>query len=603
MAELRTRLHPLWPSGAALGGLAATFLAERLLGDAGTPAMVSAVLGLGLVLIAAGARGVLLARAPHPRRAVARLLFVATAGLVLALALLAGADAVEPASRRGSLGLAGLGWLTLLASLLPLLAVEASTWGVARNPGYEDRRVRSATGRALGFALLLGALFFGNFLASEHPVKGDWAQASAVRPSEATLTIARGLTEPVEILLFYPRASEVAESLRRYFDVLVAANPRLSVERIDHALAFERAEQAKVRDNGTIALVQGSASETIRVPDQPRSARSALRRLDRSVLGALMKLGLSGRVAYYTTGHGERPMKERDGEDARPPMSLLRRQLSSWQFEPRPLGLAQGLADAVPEDAGLVLILDPQEDFLPAEEEALIRAFEDHEARILLLLEDEPRGLDRLLARMGLALGPGPLANDRAFAPLTRTKADHGAIWSNRFSSHPSVSTMTRDERLAVVFRGPTALESPTSTLAGVQPRLVLDAVDGTYVDENRNFDFDSGETTESFGLAAAVTRTATSGPRVESRAFVMGDADVLADELLPLNRPNLYLLADVVRWLQLDDAPVAPTVEEKDVKIVHKSDEDALLFYGSTFGVPALVLVAGAFATRRRRR
>jgi hypothetical protein len=41
---------------------------------------------------------------------------------------------------------------------------------------------------------------------------------------------------------------------------------------------------------------------------------------------------------------------------------------------------------------------------------------------------------------------------------------------------------------------------------------------------------------------------------------------------------------------------------DDEDVKIVHRKDEDLAVFYGTTFGIPGLVLLLG-FIVRRRRR
>ncbi|MEM7677614.1 MAG: hypothetical protein AAF449_16585, partial [Myxococcota bacterium] len=59
----------------------------------------------------------------------------------------------------------------------------------------------------------------------------------------------------------------------------------------------------------------------------------------------------------------------------------------------------------------------------------------------------------------------------------------------------------------------------------------------------------------------------------------------------------------DVISWLQREAEVIVPTNSETDVKIVHKGTEDSMIFYGTTLAVPVLILIIGAFATRRRRR
>ena len=87
-----------------------------------------------------------------------------------------------------------------------------------------------------------------------------------------------------------------------------------------------------------------------------------------------------------------------------------------------------------------------------------------------------------------------------------------------------------------------------------------------------------------------------------EGRVFVLADVDAFSDDLLQVSQGNSYLLRDIVLWLQAKDEPVVPTVADADKKIEHRREDDAYLFYGTTFGVPALVIFMGWLATRRRR-
>jgi hypothetical protein len=98
------------------------------------------------------------------------------------------------------------------------------------------------------------------------------------------------------------------------------------------------------------------------------------------------------------------------------------------------------------------------------------------------------------------------------------------------------------------------------------------------------------------------VVRTSTAGAEDETRVFVLSDVDVLTDKYVKF-QGNPYLVGDIVYWLRDVKEPVLPTVSESDVRIVHKRDEDALWFYSTTLGVPALVLLAGLVISGRRRR
>lgn len=450
-------------------------------------------------------------------------------------------------------------------------------------------------------------LAFGNLLAARHDLKWELSSGSQAALSKETARAARELTKAVKIVAFYPRANEVGDRVMRYLDALAALNPQITVERRDHALATELAAKAGVTENGWLAIFHESAKERVRVGEKARSARSALRRLDRNVLKATLTVTMRKRVAYVTTGHGERPLRRPDEEDARSPLTVLRSQLEAWQFDVRPLGVGDGLAEAVPEDASVILVLGPEKPFLDAEI-ASLKAAMARGARLLVALEAERAeagALDPLLEQLGLSFDPTLLAHPRAHAPLTRTRSDRSLIWSNRYASHPAVKTMSRDERLATVFSrtGALAKRDGGPTLPGAKLDVILNAVEGTFADADGDLEKDPGEAEGTFPLAAALTRTSSAGKERETRVFVLADVDVLADELAKLVQGNLLLFRDAIYWLQVDQEPIVPTVDDKDVRIVHKAEDDAILFYGTTFGAPLLVLGVGGLATRRRRR
>lgn len=613
------RLHAVWPSWAVLAGLVFVFFGERAFAFSSPARLTLDLLATVCLLSALAYRAKELLSATEATRLVRRALIASTAGVVLSLALYALiplALSGDDASSRAKSVVWALWPTFLVISAFPLAALELAVSAVAFNAAYETDRVLGALRRGLGLALLLAALFFLNLLAARHDLKWELSAGNRASPSVATKRAVDELTKDVTAILFFPRANEVGDAVERYVEQLTARNPRLTYQRVDQALASELAGKTRVTDNGWLALMHEGTSERIRIGETPQSAKVTLRRLDREVLEALLKVTVRKRVAYLTTGHGERAHLRKDEEDPRAPVTLIKKQLETWQFQVKPFGVAEGSTQEIPEDASVVMILGPEKPFLPAEVEVLSAALEKG-ARLLLALDPEAdtSSLDPLLTRIGIRLDRAPLANAASHAPLSRTKADRAFIWSNRYSSHPSVTTMTRNSRLATVFGSPGSLErleantAATGTAAATgtplpQAKLdvVLTAIDNTFRDVDRDLEKDAGEADSNYPLAAAMTRTSTLGPKGETRVFVLPDADVFADELIKLVQGNLLLFRDVVYWLQVDEEPIVPTVSEKDVRIVHKSDEDTALFYGTTFAAPLLVLGVGYLATRRRK-
>lgn len=603
----RNRIHALWPTVAALGAILVLFAGERIFGGDPTLRKVLAALAGVAVLAAIGMRAKEMSAADEDKKPVARTLFLTTLGVGLGLAVyalipLALSDDASKTAR-------AIAWVVapilVISSALPLAAVELAVYSVAFIERYELRRVRAALERGLALGLFLSAVFVGNYLMDRHDVKWDLSYGQKARLSPQTATAVRDLTEPVKVTLFYAKANEVAEALEPYFESVRAASPQITVTRVDQALSADLAKQAGVNENGYVVVTRDKTHEKIRIGEKMSSARSSLRKFDTSFLGALLKVSREKKTAYFTVGHQERSPTP-DAKDLRPPLKILKQLLETNQYTVKNLGISEGLGQEIPNDAAVIFIVGPEKPFSPAEVDSLKKSL-DHGARLFIALEGEREGdsLTELLDELGLKFDKTILGNERAFGVLTRTEADRAIIYSGRYSSHESVTTMTRNAKLATVFNKTGSLSKSEKAPDRTKTEIVLTAIDDTFADVNGNYRFDPDEKKQAFGLAAAVTRTSTSGKKSdETRVFVTADADVFADQLLPTQGDgNLRLLGDIIYWLRAVEEPVVPAVSEADVQIVHKKDEDALVFYSTTLGVPVLVLALGLVVTRRRRR
>lgn len=605
------RIHKAWSLWATLGGLALIFVGERVLDGYEAVRYVALGVGSAGLLAALGMRFVEMGSASGEAKRIRTMLLAGTAGVLVALGIYAVIPlALEGAENARTRGLLWVVWPIVMAcSLGPLVAIELAVMPTARAAGYEPRRVQRAFERGLALALFVSVLFVGNWLAERHDAKKDFSFGRQAAATDATKSMVEALSKPVTVTLFFPKANDVAEVLDHYFESLEGLSGNLTVRRLDQALAMEEASAASVNENGYVDVAHEKSHEKIRVGLKLRSARSALKSFDSSFAKALIKVARAESVAYFTVGHGERSVKP-TSSDKRPSLRLLSQQLKANQYEIKDLGLAEGLGAQVPRDASIVFIMGPEKPFLPEESATLKRAI-DEGVRVLIALEaDKKRDdldgsvepLTEVLAALGLTFDPTILVNEQQFVRVTRSEGDKAFIHSNRYSSHASVTTMTRHStKLATLFARSGSLDKLPSPPPGVRVDMVLNALDATFRDSNGNLRFDEGEAKKGFGLAAAVTKTSTGASETDTRAFVIADVDVMTDKYIRYHG-NPYLLADVVYWLRDIKEPVLPTVSEEDVRIVHKRDEDAMWFYGTTVGAPALVLLFGFVWVGRRR-
>jgi hypothetical protein len=554
-------------------------------------------------------------------------------------------------------GLLGVLWVAgLLCSVLPLLFAQAALFPMRNAPRPESRRIRSAAiaGLTLGVVALYGALFA--YSAGKVGVAADYSYFKTAKPSDSTRRIARGLKEPVRVVCLFPAISEVRREVERYLADASRGNPKLKVEFHDRLLEPKVAKEMRASQDGVVILVRGEVHQTINVGVEPKNARTVLRNLDQEFQKNLLKLSRDAKVVYLTTGHGE--LNERKGPEVTANgqgTQILKKLLEMQNFRLQDLGATQGLGHEVPRDADVVLVLGPTEPFSP-EELATLDAHAREGGHLLLALDVDARAhgtqktvlpeatatpravplpgaqhaadnatkvaavvsgianreigsnIDELAAIVGVGIQPGVLANDRIFAQRRFDKSDYTQLVTNRFSSHAAVSTLNRSNG-NVVFFGAGALKKLQANDNAIT--FVVHTMQGTYLDTNGSYDLDGTESRASLELVAAVTRPVTGGERKgdkpdtkakETRAIVIGDADVATDLVL-MNAPaNRLLLVDALRWLVGEESFSGELSSEEDVRIQHTKEKDVFWFYSTILGAPVLVLAVGLYLVRRSR-
>ncbi len=609
------RIHRLWPSWLVLFALVALFLGERTLAAYDAYRIGGATLAAALLVFAIAIRATEWTSSPSQpspfeRRSVRGWLLLYTLGVATALLIyalvtvfLSGDDPTTERIR----GVLWVLWPLLLAiSALPLLSLELAVHSVAHVDRYEHAQIRHATTRGLSVALFIAILMLANYVAVRNDQKLDFGSDTGVKASPQTQRAVRNLTSDVTVRMFFPRANEVADRLRVYFEPLQVLNPRLRVEQLDHALAFEQASAAAVSENGYVAVYRDTKTAKIRVGTTEQAAQKKLLDFDVNFVKALIRVTRPKRNAYFYTGHDERAIGRAPPGDIRPGTRKLEDFLRTQQYNIKPWSPALGSTLEIPADADLLLIIGPERPFSEAEVSVLLAAIK-RGTRLFVALEAERTGdpLAGLLAPMGLAFDKTPLVAPRSSLRVRGNAADTSYMVSNLFSTHASVTTMTReaDRSGALFFRAGSLARAEASRQAAFKTDIVLTARQDAFADANGNRRRDPQEVATGFGLAAAVTATSTTATGAEGRVFVLADADAMSDELFDLAKFNLKFFTDVLNWLEPGAESFVPVSKQADVRIARRTLDDALAFLATTFVAPILLLVLGALATRNRGR
>ncbi len=676
-----TRPAPVWIVPLYVGGLLLVFLGERVIGE--IPTWHTAVSGAGVaaVVVATALRFAPRFRVGGERRHIEQLLAVLSVTGLAALALyfattdwgtaLVHIDALKPVTRERALGTLNVVWVALVGlSVLPMLFAEGAMLPMRHAERPESRRVRAAaaSGVALALAAVYGALFV--YAASGTDLRVDYSYFKTSRPSDSTRKIAESLNAPVKIIAFFPDVNDVKNEVQRYLRDLAKGIPNVQVEIHDRLLVPKLARDLKATQDGEIVLEKGDVHETLSIGTDMDAARPKLKTLDRDFQEHLLKLVRSRRTAYLTTGHGElADTASRTGETGHS-SSIVRLLLEKQNYLVKNLGIGQGLATDVPDDADMVIVLGPGQPFAP-EEIASLKRYAERGGHLLLALDPdaipagelalaaapaasgsaapaasgahapkptpsaEPAGagpepalaksLDALAGVVGLSFSPTELATDdpRYHVRRRANESDRTQLVTNRFSSHASVSTLSRNASrgAAILVFGSGSLERASGSTDKVD--FTVRSMPGTFADENRDYKQEPNEKRSMYNIAAAVSAPAMNAPAPpkdaakdkqgdkdkkkttppEMRAFVIADADSLSDLVLSQVMTNQLLFVDVVRWLGGEESFAGQVNTEEDRPIEHTKQKDLVWFYSTIFGAPALVLALGLVFSRRSRR
>lgn len=597
--RIRALLSP-WPSAVLVLALLFFFLAERLLAHGSGRLVVDVIAGL-LFVVALGWRIVLVRPVQDNARRFA-LAQLAAYGLIV-LALLAYVFHLQ-AFQSDAEGRSPALWyaafhLLIWTSLALIAALELSAVQMRPAAFVDWRRSLAAMTTAASLVFATAFLLSINYVAEQRPVRRDYSFGAPTKPSQATLSMVQSSDPAVEIFLFMPRGNRLLAEVLPYFEGLRAAGAKLTVQ--DQALDPELSKQLKVTGNGYVGLRRGKRSGKWYLGSELDSARLRLKRMDRELRTQLAQLTVAERVVYLTTGHGERADRPTNKKD-RPQAKVLADLMRSLNVKLHRLGLAQGLAGAVPDDAALVIVFGPQSDFRPEEVQALRDYFKRGGALWLMIDPGEVHGLQPLLDDIGVKMGT-TLCNDRVFVDASHSDADHAFTVSNNFARHDAVKSLnSAGQRATVLFQGAAKLIQKQP--AWGHQTVLLRSLAGSFEDLNGNFIFDQGqEKRAAENMIIAAEKKPAASDKKPQRLVVMGDSDVLGDALMA-SKPNLLLGYELSAWLLADDKLGGAVDSEEDVAIQHTREGDAWWFYGTTFAAPILILGLGlAYVSMRRRR
>ncbi|MEO0985899.1 MAG: Gldg family protein [Cyanobacteria bacterium J06639_14] len=448
------------------------------------------------------------------------------------------------------------GWPPLAIGLVifgvGLLLLGLSFSGKTAGAFWQQRSTQVGTNAIVSILALLVILGLINFLGVKYSARLDLTETQLYTLAPATKQITQSLDQPVRLIIFdpiqNPQDVQLLESYRRFSD-------QFSYEYIDPVANPTAAQAFEVTQPGSVFLEVGDEIrflQTIGNPANPQTLGTPETLSERQLTNALERI-VSDRTLtiYFVQGHEEYAI-----EDAASGLSQAIGSLEDKRYVVNPLNLTE--TQAVPEDASVVVVAGPAQDFFEAEVDAL-ETYLDAGGGLLLMLD--PRadaGLNRLLDEWGILLDDS-LVLDTSGAGQFANLGPAAIIVSN-YGDHPITQEFGSGRSFFPIARPIETRELPDITST---PLFITDAQSrAESVSDDGNLSFDPNAPPNGpYILGAALSRPvaaadaaandteALDAPSQEARMVVIGNSRFAADGAFE-QQLNGDIFLNAVSWL-----------------------------------------------------
>ena len=427
------------------------------------------------------------------------------------------------------------------------------------------RRLNKFVQILLALTLLVGI----NALASRHYWRQDISRHGAFSLSPETLAYLHALKEPVNVVVTIPdddsnnKSGQQQELLHRYVSNLLTeyreaakhgTQEMFTLEFVDPFKNPRRAEElARIYhiDQTNVIIFSSGKRQRVITPSEIlefKDLKPVAFKGEQAFTSALLETSSAKTpVIYFTTGHAEMAL---DNVTPNRGLSLVAQELRARNLETKPLDLSKG---EVPEDAEMIVIADPQGQFMPQETERLRTYLSDRAGRLAVFMSaGRQTGLDELLARWGIHSADMMVVEinkdyvDGAGGYLIRSFAEHPITSILRMNNAPLVTSQARP-----IIAGKLAVE-PGTRLATLMASSATSWADRGWRTESEvvmNMDTDIPGPVPLAVLAQTGTTSSTGISVPGSRILVAGTGDIIANNRITVFGNQAFFFS-LVNWM-----------------------------------------------------
>jgi ABC-type uncharacterized transport system involved in gliding motility auxiliary subunit len=458
----------------------------------------------------------------------------------------------------------GSPWMAATKAILGVLLLGAY---FATNLGefgqFASRRstfyLVSTVATVLVVVVALGAV---NYVVVKKGKSWDLTSKKIFTLAPQTRSALAGLKEKVRAYAFLaptdPDYEQVDRLLKRYRE---QAPEKFEVVFKDPRKAPDLAQKYQLREGQTtLVLTRGEGEKENHTTVSVSNGVT-----EQDLTNALIKLNAVGeQKVYFTTGHGEWPLEPTQPRD---PASLseLKKTLLQEGYVPGTINLAD--AKEVPRDAALVVVAGARSKFGKAEAEQLGKYLAQG-GRLLYFAEAgaEP-GLDGLLAKAGIQVDPGLVADD-VYA------IDSPYLVVSHFFGDTELARDLKKAQYNVQFptaRGLTVLGQGLAEGTQVAPVLTTSPNGFEVKVPTENPQRQSGDKAGSIPLIVQSTRNVgdAEGKRNdEMRLVAFGDSEILVDPNWG-DEPNRNMVMNAFAWATSQVQKITIRPPDRDISTI----------------------------------
>ncbi|MBM3772117.1 MAG: hypothetical protein FJW27_12700 [Acidimicrobiia bacterium] len=489
-----------------------------------------------------------------------------------------------------------------IAGLVAMVAYMATQWREIAAM-FSTRQARYWFMTIVGVIVASAVFVAVNYISSRRNYRWDLTSNQQFSLSDQTKNVLAKLDAPLQIQVFDRDFQQHRDRLREYEYV----SKQLTTEYIDPDRQRTAAQQAGIQQYGTYV---------IKYKDRTERVTSST---EQDITNGIIKV-VSGetRKVYFTQGHGEKDPTSMERTGFNGIGDALKRE----NYTVERLALAQ--TGSVPNDASIVVVAGPVNDFFPPEIEALEK-FLDTQGKLLLMLDPEIKpdsppltNLVALAKDWGIEVGAnvvidtsgmGRMFGSDASSPVALTYPPHAITegFNNMITLYPLARSVNP---ASGGTNGRTAQSFIETSAASWAERDMTSLSTGAGMDEA------TGDKAGPISLAAAVAVPASTPadakpedakkedtPKREARMAVVGDSDFSANFALGV-QGNRDMFMNIVGWLSQQENLISIRPREpSDRRLSLTVTQQIWVILTAMIVVPGAVFSAGVYSWWRRRK